>query len=131
MWYAIINILKMNYFGKLNPWFINKKKGKSYMNVENQTNYQNPTDNYKAYDDQSALIKKIKTESIISLVLFFTIIFTIVSLVLTIVASVRILSTTWNNKEVEDSKIIWGILSILILGPIGTLIFAIIAKDKV
>ncbi len=80
--------------------------------------------------DQIKELKSIKTRSIVSLVLFITILGLIVSLVLNLIDCIKILSTKWENKEVEDSKLLWGILSLVLLGPIGSLVFACISLNK-
>ena len=64
-----------------------------------------------------------KTTSIIAIVLFFTIIGTIISIVLTIVQAIKTLATDWNDKTLNNDKILWGLLSLMILGPIATLVF--------
>lgn len=80
--------------------------------------------------DQIKELKSIKIRSIVSLVLFITILGLIVSLVLNLIDCIKILSTKWENKEVEDSKLLWGILSLVLLGPIGLLVFACISLNK-
>ncbi|MDE5651550.1 MAG: hypothetical protein K2H80_00575 [Ureaplasma sp.] len=81
-------------------------------------------------NNQLELLKKIKTTSIISLVLIFTLIGVIVTWILDIINAVRILSTKWVKQEVENSKLIWGIFTIVVLGPISSLIFSCIAINK-
>ncbi len=68
--------------------------------------------------------KSMKTHSIVGIVLFFTIIGAIASCILGIVDSVTILSRNWSDKQVNDDKLLWGLLSLLLLANIGTLIFA-------
>lgn len=71
------------------------------------------------------LLKKIKISSIVSLIFMFTLFLILVTLIIDIVNAIRILSTNWQNKETNDSKIIWGIFTVIILGPIASLIFSV------
>ena len=80
--------------------------------------------------EQLNKLKYIKTKSIIGLVLFFTLIGSIFTFILDIINAVEIISTKWKNKEVEESKVIWGIFTIIILGPISSLIFSCISINK-
>lgn len=41
-----------------------------------------------------------------------------------------ILSTDWSNKELDELKLLWGLLTLLILGPISGLIVSIKAKKE-
>lgn len=50
--------------------------------------------------------------------------------VINIMNAVKILTTDFKNEEVNNSKIIWGIFTIVILGWIASLIFAINARNK-
>jgi len=45
--------------------------------------------------------------------------FTIINFVLAII----IMAYKWNDKEIHDSSILWGLLTIFLLGPIGLIIF--------
>ncbi len=81
--------------------------------------------------EQVKKLKSIRTKSIIALVLIFTIIGAIVTFILDIINAIQILSTNWSNKEVEESKIVWGIFTIIILGPISSLVFSCSALNKV
>lgn len=74
--------------------------------------------------------KKIKRNGIIGLILFFTLFGIIVTFILDIISAIKILSTNWKYKEIEDQKMIWGILSIVLLGPIAAIVFGSIAKNK-
>lgn len=67
--------------------------------------------------------QKIKKRGIIGLILFFTLIGAIVTFVFDIINGIKILSTNWNNKELDDCKTIWGIFSFIILGPIAAIVF--------
>ncbi len=77
-------------------------------------------------DNQSNLAeaKKIKRHSIIGIVLFFTLIGVIVSLILALVDGVKIISKEWGNVEVDDDKLLWGLLTLIALHNIASLIFA-------
>ncbi|MDE5617281.1 MAG: hypothetical protein K2I36_00295 [Ureaplasma sp.] len=86
--------------------------------------------NISQQNDQLKLLKNIRTTSIISLVLIFTLIGAIVTLVLDIINAIRILSTKWVKQEIENNKLIWGIFTIIVLGPISSLIFSCIAINK-
>lgn len=86
--------------------------------------------NINDQENQLQLLKKIRTTSIVSLVLIFTIIGAIVTLILDIINAIRILSTTWIRPDVDNSKIIWGIFTVIILGPISSLIFSCMAISK-
>lgn len=74
--------------------------------------------------------KGIKIRSIVSIVLIFTLIGIIASLILCLIDGIIILSTDWNNKELDESKLLWGLLTLLILGPISSLIFSIKAEKE-
>lgn len=86
--------------------------------------------NVSEQQKQLELLKKIRTSSIVSLVLIITIIGAIVTIILDIINAIRILSTTWVRPDVEDNKLIWGIFTIIILGPISSLIFSCSAISK-
>ena len=73
--------------------------------------------------------KGIKKKGIIGLILFFTLIGAIVTFILDIICGIKILSTNWKNKELEDQKIIWGIFCFVILGPISAIVFGSIASN--
>ena len=44
------------------------------------------------------------------------------------IAAILILVENFEVKEVEESRILWGILSMLLIGPIGVMVFVIINK---
>lgn len=67
----------------------------------------------------------LKVRGIVGIVLIFTLIGAIVSLIFAIMDSITILTTDWKNEELNNSKTLWGILGLLILGNIATLIFGI------
>ncbi|MGL4951726.1 MAG: hypothetical protein ACRC4L_01935 [Mycoplasma sp.] len=74
--------------------------------------------------EQIQKLQSIKKKSIWSIVLIVTLIPILIGAIMSWVCIYQVLSTKWENSEVEGSKTLWGILSIFILGPIGTLIFA-------
>ncbi len=51
--------------------------------------------------------------------------------IISLVGSIFVLTTDFENKKTDDSKILWGILSLLLLGPIGLLTFSIINIKKI
>lgn len=67
--------------------------------------------------------KSIRTKSIWACFIWLTIVGILVTMVLSIVVGVQILSTDWKNKELDDSKTIWGILCFIFLGPIAGWVF--------
>ena len=73
---------------------------------------------------------KIKTLSIVGIVLIFTIIGIFVTVIISIVLGVKIISIDWQNKQINDDKLLWGLLTLLLLGPISSFIFATTALDK-
>ena len=75
-------------------------------------------------------LAKMKTWSIVSIVLTFFLIGIFFDLVFSIIYGIQILTTDWKNREVNDSKTIWGILCFIFLGVISSLIFAIINEKK-
>ncbi len=74
--------------------------------------------------------KQIKKRGIIGLVLIFTIIGAIVTLIFDIINAIKILTTDWEDQELNNSKTIWGILSLILLGPIATIIFGNMVINK-
>lgn len=48
-----------------------------------------------------------------------------ISFILNLVASIIILSTDWKNQQIDDKKLLWGLLAIFLLGFIALLIFSI------
>lgn len=77
------------------------------------------------YIEEQQKLKGIKILSIWSLVLWVTLIFSFVGLILSIIAGIQILTTDWQDEKLRDSKTLWGILTLVILGPIASLIFSI------
>ncbi len=51
-------------------------------------------------------------------------------LILDIINAIKIMTTDFNNKEINNIRIVWGIFTIIILGWIASLIFSITAKNK-
>ena len=74
---------------------------------------------------------KLKNHSIISIVLSLILIGIIVAMVLVIIDSIKILSTDWFFWDINNQKIMWTVLSLVILGPIGILVFAYSSLSKV
>ncbi len=68
--------------------------------------------------------KQMKNRNILGIVLWFTIIGIIASFIIALIDAVTILTTNFKNKELNDEKILWGILSLILLGNIACLIFA-------
>ena len=58
------------------------------------------------------------------LMLIPTFFFSIIS-TLNLVLGIIILATDWKNEEINNNKILWGILTLVLLGPISSLIFSI------
>ena len=77
--------------------------------------------------DEAAKIKKI---SIVGIILIFTIIGFFVTIIISIILGIKIISTDWKNQEINNDKLLWGLLTLLLLGPISSLIFANITLDK-
>ncbi len=73
--------------------------------------------------------KKIKKQGIIALVLIFTLIGIIATVIMTLVGGIKVLSNDWGNEQLNKDKTLWGILCIvgliflLILGPISMIVF--------
>ncbi len=53
-----------------------------------------------------------------------------ISALISFVISVLILSTEFENKVINESKVLWGLLSMFALGPIGIIIFAVISSKN-
>ena len=49
---------------------------------------------------------------------------------MSIVYGIIILSNDWKDKELDESKILWGILTLCLLGTIASLVFSIEAVKK-
>ena len=41
------------------------------------------------------------------------------------ILGILILATDWKNEEINNKKILWGILTLLLLGPIASLVFSV------
>lgn len=64
----------------------------------------------------------------------FTIISIITStigIVISFIAAILILVTDFGNKEINDSRVLWGVLSLILLGPIGVLAFYFTNSKKI
>ncbi len=61
----------------------------------------------------------------------FWIIMLVVSSILSFVGSLLIITSDFGNKFADDSKILWGLLSLLLLGAIGLLIFSVMNIKKI
>lgn len=48
--------------------------------------------------------------------------------VINLVIGIKILTTDFDSKEINDKKLIWGLLTILLLGWISTLVFILTSK---
>lgn len=48
-----------------------------------------------------------------------------ISSVLKLIAAIIVLATDWKNKQIDDKKLLWGLLAIFLLGFIALLIFSI------
>ena len=72
-----------------------------------------------------------ETQIVVSIImLILTVLLSIIIFVLNIVNAIKILSTKWIIKKVDDMKIIWGIFSIIILGGISGIVFGAIARKQ-
>lgn len=67
-----------------------------------------------------------------TIVLTLFIILLILNAIFCIINAIIILSNDWKNKNLNDPscKILWGVLSLVLLGLIASLIFSIIAKKE-
>lgn len=95
-------------------------------NEKEKKNYQN----YNFVEIKEELLKMRKL-SIIGICFAFTLIGIIVTLIIEIICGVKILSKDWKYKELEEHKIIWGILSFVGLGIISPLIFSCIGISNI
>lgn len=50
--------------------------------------------------------------------------------VMEITCVIKILATDWKNSDLNSQKAIWGVLCIVVLGPISAIIFGTIAANK-
>lgn len=79
------------------------------------------------------LIVFIKNFESNSWVIIFSTLFTlswIASGILAFICSIRILASNFVYEEINSIKLLWGLLSLLLLGAIGSLIFSIISQSK-
>lgn len=70
-------------------------------------------------------LKKMRTRSIVGIVLIFTLFFAIVSVILAIVDGIIILSNDWEKEKLNKDKILWGVLCLVVLGNVSSLVFSI------
>lgn len=54
----------------------------------------------------------------------------VLCIIISLVAAVLILAGKFNNKQVDDLKIIMGILTLIVIGPVAAIIFGAIAMNK-
>ena len=54
----------------------------------------------------------------------------LVAAILSFAGSLIILITDFKNKEINESRILWGLLSLFLLGSVGLIIFSSINKSK-
>jgi len=73
---------------------------------------------------------RIRTLSIVGIVLIFTVIGIFVTIIISIVLGIKILSINWKDEEINNDKLLWGLLTLLVLGPISSLIFANTTLNK-
>ncbi len=71
--------------------------------------------------EQGLSMKKL---SIAGIVLFCTIIGIIPSVIIAIVLAIKLLTSDYKDEELNGEKMIWGLLSLLLIGNIASLIFA-------
>lgn len=66
----------------------------------------------------------------INLVIFAVIFvfLSIISFILSLICSIQILVSNFGHKEINDMKILWGILGLLVIGSIASLVFSVKAK---
>ncbi len=75
-------------------------------------------------EDIQAKAKSMKTRSIVSICLLFTIIGIVPAIIMAIIDSISILTTDWRDEKLNSDKTLWGILGLVLLGNIATLVFA-------
>ncbi|MGL5205210.1 MAG: hypothetical protein ACRC63_03085, partial [Metamycoplasmataceae bacterium] len=67
--------------------------------------------------------RSMRTRNIIAIVLWFTLFGAIISAIINLIDSIIILASDYRNKELNNDKILWGLLSLLLIGNIGCLVF--------
>lgn len=63
--------------------------------------------------------------------IIFAVIFvflSVISFILSLICSIQILVSNFGHKEINDMKILWGILGLLVIGSIASLVFSVKAK---
>ncbi len=68
-----------------------------------------------------------------STVFLYGVLFAVVcsAIVISCVGSIMIIVTDFENKQINDSRILWGLLSLFLLGPIGLLVFVVNKKQAI
>ncbi|MGL5520059.1 MAG: hypothetical protein ACRDBR_01355 [Metamycoplasmataceae bacterium] len=69
-------------------------------------------------------MKKLSIVSIVLYCLFILILPLVIGSIIALVYSIKIISDNYYDESLEKDKILWGLLGILVIGPIATLIFA-------
>lgn len=60
----------------------------------------------------------------------FGIIGVVFTVVLSLIAAIKIFMGKYNNKEIDNLRTMMGILTMIVIGPIGAIIFGAIAMTK-
>lgn len=74
-------------------------------------------------------LKKHNTVQLVCIFTFFLIIPIFVAIIYNIIASIKIMTNQYDVRELDNEKIVWGILSLLLLGIIATFVFQIKIKN--
>lgn len=82
------------------------------------------------YQELYKQAQRIKINAIVSFFIWITIIGAIVYLILNFIGNIKVLAYDWKDKELNDKKILWGILSLLLIQGIGLLVFSIKVINK-
>ncbi|WP_022935285.1 hypothetical protein ACJA28_01240 [Mesomycoplasma moatsii] len=82
------------------------------------------------YQELYKQAQRIKINAIVSFFIWITIIGAIVYLILNFIGNIKVLAYDWKDKELNDKKILWGILSLLLIQGIGLLVFSIKVTNK-
>lgn len=106
------------------------------------------------YSSDIQKLKSIKTLSIVSIVLILLFIvwiilpfvfpllfivwflfiipsaFIIAACIISLIIGIQILTINWKHQDVEAQKIIWGVFTLVLLGPISSLIFSVGGLNK-
>lgn len=92
-------------------------------NQQYQNNQFNQASNYYV-NEQLMTLRSMKTMSIVTIVLCLIVIGLFIALIMNIVYAIKIMSTKWAGPATDESKTLWGLLTLLLLGPIASLVFA-------